>query len=318
MSARTIEISVKGRWVCVPAFDVKGLTIFASGRALKIAEIHQEYWCKDEVEDPASYVDPIKTSKLNADLFAFTQKLPNTTPRFSYPFRMKSIAAIRVSSFDDWWRRVSSDTRRNVKLSKSRGLVLRIEQFNEDLVRGIVGINNETPIRQGRKFWHYGKTYEEVKKDYSSFPDRSYYVAAYIDDELVAFLKAVVVGDVLAIMQNLSKMRYRDKKPANALIAKAVEIAAEKNLKYITYFQYQYGNKRNDPLTEFKRRNGFEELRLPRFFVPLTLKGRLALNFGLHRPLSEILPGGVSDSLLGLRSRWHSWRNGPTNSAAKE
>lgn len=309
MSARTIEISVKGRWIRVPALDIKGRTIVASGRAPKIAEIHQEYWLEDEVKDPASYLDQIRASKLNADLFTFTQKLPNTEPRFSYPFQMKSVAAIRVSSFDDWWRSVSSDTRRNVKLSKTRGLVLRIEKLNEDLVRGIVGINNETPIRQGRKFWHYGKTFEEVTKDYASFPDRSYYITGYVDDELVAFVKAVVVGDVLAIMQNLSRIRYRDKKPANALIAKAVEIAAEKRLKFITYFQYRYGNKGDDPLTEFKRRTGFEELLLPKFYVPLTFKGTLALNLGLYRPLQEVLPEGVSGALRDLRTGWYSWRN---------
>jgi len=44
------------------------------------------------------------------------------------------------------------------------------------------------------------------------------------------------------------------------------------------YCNYIY----NDPkssLTEFKRRNGFEQVLLPRYYIPLTLKGKIALRW---------------------------------------
>ena len=74
-------------------------------------------------------------------------------------------------------------------------------------------------------------------------------------------------------------MKHFDKRPTNALIAKAVEICEQRGFAYLTYCNYVY----NDPdssLTEFKRRNGFEQVLVPRYYIPLTLQGRIALKLG--------------------------------------
>jgi hypothetical protein len=67
------------------------------------------------------------------------------------------------------------------------------------------------------------------------------------------------------------------------------------------YCNYVY----NDPessLTEFKRRNGFEKVVLPRYYIPLTLKGKIALGLGFHRRLVERIPKPVVTRLLKIRS----------------
>lgn len=69
--------------------------------------------------------------------------------------------------------------------------------------------------------------------------------------------------------------------------------------------KYVYGNKTNNTLTEFKRRNGFEKIDLPRYYIPLTLKGAVAMKLKLHLGLLGILPGGVINFLRGLRSRYY-------------
>ena len=92
------------------------------------------------------------------------------------------------------------------------------------MVRGIVEINNESPLRQGRRFPHFGKSFEEVKKDYSSFLDRSDFICANHGAELIGILKVVYRGDIASILQLLVKSRHQDKRPANALLAKAMEI----------------------------------------------------------------------------------------------
>src|SRR5438105_12129543 len=43
----------------------------------------------------------------------------------------------------------------------------------EELARGIWEIYNETPIRQGRKFFNYGKTLDTVRREASTFLDCS-------------------------------------------------------------------------------------------------------------------------------------------------
>ncbi len=74
------------------------------------------------------------------------------------------------------------------------------------------------------------------------------------------------------------------------------------------YCNYVY----NDPkssLTEFKRRNGFEQVLVPRYFVPLSLKGRIALSLGIHNGLVKRIPKPIVSYLLRLRSRWYEYRS---------
>jgi hypothetical protein len=58
-------------------------------------------------------------------------------------------------------------------------------------------------------------------------------------------------------------------------------------------------------LTEFKRRCGFEMIRVPRFYVPLTLKGRLAIKCGAHRGWTGLIPKRIQTQLKRLRTRWY-------------
>jgi hypothetical protein len=113
------------------------------------------------------------------------------------------------------------------------------------------------------------------------------------------------MGKVAGILELLSKISNYDQRPANALIAKAVEHCAKKGISYLTYGKYCYGNKRENPLTAFKRRNGFEEILVPRFYVPLTALGRICIAFKLHRGLLGILPERVIYPLLSLRRIWY-------------
>jgi len=106
-------------------------------------------------------------------------------------------------------------------------------------------------------------------------------------------------------MQIVSKSAHNDKRPMNAMIAKAVELCSERNIAYLIYGQYIYGKNDRSPLVEFKRRNGFEKLDLPRYYIPLTLKGKLALKTGVHRGMKHFIPIFVFERLLKLRSTFY-------------
>src|SRR5258708_22987998 len=120
-----------------------------------------------------------------------------------------------------------------------------------------MGVNNDSSMRQGRPNAHYGKGFDEVKKDHSSFIDRSDFVCAYLGNELIGFLKVVYRGEVASILNLAAKPTHYDKRPANALVANAVELCEAKGVSYLTYGMFNYGNKRESPLQEFKSRNGF-------------------------------------------------------------
>ena len=87
-------------------------------------------------------------------------------------------------------------------------------------------IYNETPVRQGKKFWHYNKDFETVKMENGTFADRSIFIGAYFEDTLIGFVKIVLTEGCASTLQVISKIEHRDKKPTNALLAKTVEICA--------------------------------------------------------------------------------------------
>jgi hypothetical protein len=107
-------------------------------------------------------------------------------------------------------------------------------------------------------------------------------------------------------MQILSQNEHFDKRPTNALLAKAVEICAAKGVSHFVYRKYIYGSNSDSQLTEFKRRNGFEQIRFPTYYVPLTVRGRVVIQLGLHLGLKGILPENLTSFLLNLRSKWYS------------
>jgi hypothetical protein len=178
-------------------------------------------------------------------------------------------------------------------------------RFDDDFVKGIQGIYNETPIRQGRRFWHFGKDFETVKRESSTYLDRSEFLGAYSDDELIGFIKIVYVDRMATLIHILSKNAHQDKRPINAMLAKAVEACVKRGISFLIYGKYTYEGNESSPLTEFKRRNGFEEIRYPRYFLPLTAKGGLAIQLGFHNGAKALIPRRATNLLRNLRSQFY-------------
>jgi hypothetical protein len=307
-SDNSIEISVKGRWVRVPALVVDGKSIIVRGKWIKVAVVHDEEWLETDLEDPGFCVRMLKgkgSRALRADVFTFSQKLTTTPPQYPYFREWDSVAVVRLSCFRDWWEKLPQESRKNVRRSQKRGIVVKVREFDDQLIREIVEVNNDSPLRQGRPNTHYGKTVDQAKKDLSSFLDRSDFICAYLGNELVGFLKLVYRGEVASILHLTSKASHYDKRPSNALIAKAVELCEARGMSWLTYGMFNYGNKRNSPIREFKIRNGFEEILVPRFYVPLTMWGAICLKLRLHRGLIGIFPHSIIT--IGLSARAGSY-----------
>lgn len=307
----TVEISTKGKWSEVPALLVGGTTIILKGRWIKQAVIHNEQWVHSDVRHPELYVNGLKTQTVlgvRADIFTFAQKLPDTLPQHKYLMEWESVAAIHVTSFDAWWEGLPQETRKNVRRSTKRGVAVKIKELDADLIRGIVEVNNDAPFRQRIPNVHYGKTVDQVRKDQVPFLNHSDFICAYVGDELVGFVKLVYAGQTASILQFHLKPSHQDKKASNALLAKAVEVCVLKKVPYLIYGLFDYGNKSDSSLREFKVRNGFREMCVPRFYVPLTLWGRFCLRIGLHRGLLGILPSNVIKVLVNARAKWYGVR----------
>ena len=180
--------------------------------------------------------------------------------------------------------------------------------FNDQLVGAICRIYNETPIRQGKAFWHYGKDYQSIRRALATYLDRSLFIVARHGGELIGFMKTTSVNGTATMTQILSAKRHFDKRPNNALIAKAVEICESQRMSHLIYGSFVYYDP-DSSLTEFKRRSGFEPVPLPRYYVPLTVKGRIALKLGLHRGVAANVPKPLFRQFLKIRSLWYARRS---------
>ena len=126
-------------------------------------------------------------------------------------------------------------------------------------------------------------------------------------DEFIGFLKLVYRGRIASLLQLNSKVAHYDKRPANALMAKAVELCEARGVTHMTYGLFNYEGKGHSPLREFKERNGFYEMLVPNYYVPLSWWGQVCVNMKLYRGVRELLPKKlVSSSIESANEMVHS------------
>ena len=299
------EVRVRGKARIVDAISVDGKVVVSTGKLIRVAAVKDE-WTTD-VEDPEAIIEALRTSGLHADLFTFAQRLPETTPKHGYFMSWDNVAAIPLTTFDHWWRdQITQEARNKVRKARKSGVETRLSKFDHDLMKSIHEICNETPIRQGAPFWHYGKDLETLTRIHETYLDRADFVCAYYGDELIGFIKLVGAGAFIRTFHVLTRISHRDKAPTNAMIAEAVRVCCEKRAPYLVYGQYDYGKLGSQGLTNFKRENGFQRLLLPRYYVPLTLRGHWVVRSGLHRGIAQALPERMVRLLRELRNRWYA------------
>jgi len=292
------EALVNGKPTRLECLEIDGQTYELSRGVATTVHLEDEWF--EDVGDPMSVIAALKGGPAGADIFTFWQRLPHTTAEFNFHKEWESIAALPVTTFDHWWnKQIKAVTRNLVRKAEKKGVDVRQAQYDDNFVKGMTEIFNEVPVRQGRRFWHYGKDFATVKQQFSRYLFREDLLGAYYQDELIGFVMLGDAGRYGVIGQIISKVQHRDKSPNNALIAKAVEICDRRRLPYLAYAYWGDGS-----LMDFKRHNGFEETRLPRYYVPLTPRGRFVLHAGLHHGWKDLLPDGVRNRLKGLRSRW--------------
>jgi hypothetical protein len=282
--------------------EINGKRIIIEGKVLRIARLDawfQQEWFED-VENPEMLIDALQRTKGCPDILTFWQRLPDTEPKYSYTMEPDSIAALPIKSYSFWWEnQIDRAARNKVRKAEKKGVIVKPARFDDHFVQGMTSIFNETPIRQGRRYLHYGKDFERVKREFSRFLFREEIFGAYLGEELVGFIMLANAGKYAFLGQIISKIAHRDLAPNNALLAKAVERCAEKGIPYLVYALWL-----DDSLGDFKRSNGFQKFDLPRYFVPLTRKGKLALSLGLHRGWKEAIPKRIRKTLKEVRSFW--------------
>jgi len=289
---------------------IGGHEIRIRGRLLRVAQLEGDGY--EFLDDPEAMLRELRASGHKIDLFTFTQRLPETTPKYAYPMEWDNFAAVEITTFDSWWNhQIGFKARNKAKQAGKKGVVIREVPFGDDLVQGIREIYNETPIRQGRRFPHYAKDLQTVYREEATFLDRSVFIGAFFEEKLIGFIKLVAdeTNTQAGLMNILSMIRHRDKAPTNALFAQAVRSSAERNISYMVYSQFAYGSKEHSTLSDFKERNGMRRIDIPRYYVPLTLAGGAAFRLGLHKSITDRIPSTILNPLRELRSAFYNKRS---------
>ena len=306
-NTKLAEIRISGKTFHVPSAEICGRTVVVTGKWVRTAEIKDEAVVDGVlIKDPDSFITKLREGELQADIFTFAQRPPETTPKHHYHWEWDNWAAIPTACFREWWENLPQVSRKNVRRSARRGVVVKVTRFDDDLVKGVHRIYNQTPVRDGRLFWHFGKDFETVRRELATYLDRSEFIGAYSNAELIGFIKIVYVDHVATLMHIISMNEHYDKRPMNALIAKTVEFCEQKGISHLTYGQFIYGNKRHSSFLEFKRRNGFERVNFPRYYVPLTLRGKVFIKLRLYKGLSGLIPEPILQPLLSLRAWYYT------------
>jgi hypothetical protein len=280
----------------------QGNRLLISGRFIRIARSPAETF--EPLEEPELLLEQLRQAEAPPDMFSFAQRVSEPRPRFSYYYELEPVAVLEIESYEKWWKETVNDKTRNmVRKAGKKGVKVEIAQYTDDLVSGIKQIYDECPIRQGKKSRHYGKSFEMLKREHGTFLERSEFIATYCDNRLIGFAKVVFQRDFASVMNLIALIRERDKAPTNALLAKAVERCSERGIGLL-----HYGVWSRRGFGDFKLHNGFQCRHIPRYYVPLTGKGVMALRLGFHRPLMQRLPEPCLDWLATMRTKWYGWR----------
>jgi hypothetical protein len=297
--------------------EICGNNIGVKGRLVRIGGIAAEGF--EFVEKPEEVLKHLREFGKGVDLFTFMQPLPLTSPQYNYPMEWDNLAALPVSTFEHWFsQQIDGKTRNIVRRSEKKGLVVKEVPFDDALVRGISEIYNECPLRQGRVFPHYGKDLETVRTMSATFMESSTFIGAFLDQKLIGFMKLTTdkARSQAAVMHILSMVQHRDKSPMNALISQGVKSCEQRGIPYLVYSRFAYGKKQRDSLSDFKENNGFRRVNLPRYFVPITGLGRIALGLGLHHSLIDYLPESILTKLRDLRTGWLNRKSQPATQSS--
>src|SRR5256885_1588583 len=137
-----------------PFFDGKEISV--AGKLFRTARLRHE-WC-DFLPDASRVRDHMPQQGIRADLFTFVKDICDSSNGYPYHKESVSIAVLPVTTYKKWWDEIGFKPRNKIRKGQKSGVDVRIVTLDENFARGVEAIYNESPIRQGRKFFHYGQT----------------------------------------------------------------------------------------------------------------------------------------------------------------
>ena len=146
-------------------------------------------------------------------------------------------------------------------------------------------------------------TLEKARSYAGTYLDRTTYLGAFVGDVMIGFVKLTTdeTRTYACMVHILSMVAHKEKAPTNALIAESVRYCDASKIPYLVYENFSYGKKTADSLAHFKEVNGFQQMDLPRYYIPLTPLGAAAYRLGFHHRLAERIPESLASRFRDAR-----------------
>ena len=140
------------------------------GRLVRIARLDGEPYTF--LEKPEMALDGLRHSRSRIDLFTFVERLPESVPKYAYPWEWDNLAVLPISSFDTWWRtQIRNKTRNMVRLAEKKGITVREVPFDNVLYRGSPRSTTKPPcVKEGGSLISEKTSQLCVKKRKPSLP----------------------------------------------------------------------------------------------------------------------------------------------------
>jgi len=153
MSSGQIEIHVKGKPVRVPAAQIDGRTVLATGKWLRDSNrsgrgTDRKRICRRSEVVPLA-IEGIRTERR---YFTFSQKVWDNTPKYSYPLEWDNWAVIPITTYADWEKRAESSVRRAVRRAAKLGVVVKVAEFDDTFCKRDRQYQQRDSGKAGRTF----------------------------------------------------------------------------------------------------------------------------------------------------------------------
>jgi hypothetical protein len=259
----------------------------------KIAQYFEPYEHTRDIWPDNELLNTLRAKRV--DLFSFIQRSflePSAWRELGFYSCPETIGLLRIQGFDAWLKSLPGRERTVVRKAE-RTLKTHVVDVDEEFVQSAYGVYNETPIRQRRRYSGFGMTVDDIRLKFSNL-QTSEVIGTYLDNKLIGLMWVELGDQVAAMMSFISLISQRNKNPNNALIAEGVRLCDEKGYHYLTYGNMGY----NPGLDFFKKNNGFKRVAVPRYFVPLSYKGQLAVQMKLCRPIERSFSPTLTRALI--------------------
>jgi hypothetical protein len=198
------------------------------------------------------------------------------------------IALLSFNSFNDWFAKLSKDTRYEVRKGSSQGIetrVLDIPSVSE--AKQILSLYQEDAFREGRYFAEYDKWNLSRVLSKTRTNDRYICIVASYENRIIGFSKVKFKEQVAVVGTMLSSISARRKVKgiSQSLLSMQVKMLSDRGVRHLVYGKLGVGL---TGLDHFKTSHGFKGITVNYNYLPLTRKAKLFAKCGLYQPLDII------------------------------